>query len=71
MFLFIIRNVHFWLLFLQSALCNFQMGLDTKLELRWWHLDAEWITAAAYFLYFPWSAEQYYIIYCTEASNCN
>ena len=60
-FFFIIRSVHFWLLFLQSA---FQMGLDTKLELRWWYLDAtraisEWITASADFLSFLRSAEQY------------
>ena len=37
------------------------MGLDTKLELRWWYLDATWAICECmnYCLSFLWSAEQY------------
>ena len=40
------------------------MGLDTKLDQRWWHLDATWIVSSGLLLLLicctsPWSAEQY------------
>ena len=49
-FSFNITSVHFWLLSLQSSLHNSWMGLDTKLDWRWWHLDATWAISSGLLL---------------------